>query len=421
MPVEHTRLGNGVQVISEAMPSVETVSLGVWVKNGSRSEEEGEGGLFHFIEHTLFKGTPSRKARQIAESMDQLGCVLDAYTAKEETCYSIRVRQRHWQKAFSILADMIQNPSFPSVELDRERQVILEEIKLDQDNPEEVVYEEMVSRFWAGHSLCRPILGTVANVSGFQREQVAGFHKKFYHSRNFVVAAAGKIDHRQLCDQVGALFDDGPKSVSQLQVAEKPSPRAFQSYLKRNHLEQTHFCLSFPGVSLGDSRRFEVLLLNVLLGGGMSSRLFQKVREERGLAYSIGSFLTSHSDCGQWVLYGACSPQHFNQVVSLSLEEVRRFCRKPPSPEELRRGKEQVIGSFLMGLESTMTRAGVLAQDHIFENRVFDVGDYLRGVEAVSTERLLPVAQSLFRDDALGLCAVGKFNQDGPDQPWTLW
>ncbi len=422
MRIESSTLDCGMKVISERISSMETVSLGIWLDLGSRDESPRENGMFHFIEHTLFKGTPSRDARAIAESVDGVGGSLDAYTGKEETCYSVRVRAKHLDLVLEILADMLLRPLFEDEELNRERRVVLEEMKMEEDNPEDVAFEKSLQHFWEGHALGRPILGSPENVMRFDHQEVAGFHGDVYQRDRLVVAAVGRVDHSKLVRRLHALFPGvAAKGASSRRFARStPRPSAFQKYEHRPHLEQVNFCLSFPGLALNDDRRYVLYLLNTLLGGGMSSRLFQAVREERGLAYTIGSFSQLFSDCGQWLVYGGCGPESFQEVMRVTHDEIRRLREDNLAEPELRRAKEQFIGNYSLSLESTVARASALARQWIFLNQHFDMAELIERVEAVTLEEIADLSQQLLRDECLGVYAVGPFDQSVPQPTWSV-
>ncbi|CAM2066105.1 Insulinase family protein [Sulfidibacter corallicola] len=412
-----TKLENGMSVVTQAVDHVQTVSLGIWLARGSRHETPAENGLCHFIEHTLFKGTPTRSARGIAEAMDGIGGILDAYTAKEETCYSVKVRGIHLNATLELLADMLQNPLFEPDELDLERRVILEEIKMGEDDPEDRVFERSLRHFWEGHPLGQPILGSPETVCGFSREDVADFHRNHYLPENMIVAAAGLLDHDRLCDQLQRLFPGGEPS-SRTMRQDVPVPKPFQMFLPDNSLEQVTFCINFAGLSQTDSRRHALGVLSTLLGGGMSSRLFQKIREERGLAYSIGAFTSNYSDCGYFSMCGGCSPRNFAEVVDLCLAEILALKRFGIGVEELNRAKEQMIGSLLMSLESTYNRASALARHMLHVGHVYDESRSVAAIEAVTREDVDALVGEFLTDASLGLGATGQFEALGRE--WSL-
>ncbi len=419
MTVKLDRLANGMQVITEPMSGVETVSLGIWLPYGSRDESAAENGMFHFIEHTLFKGTPDLSARDIAEIVEGLGGFLDAYTAKEETCYSLKVRHVHLDRTLEVLADMLQNPAFRAEEVDRERQVILEEIKMEEDNPEDVVYEDAVARFWSGHALARPILGTSDNVRGFTPDQVRAFHQRFYAPDRLVVAAAGKLDHDRLCARLEQLFP-ARQAVGELPTRTVPEISCQQVYLPRKHLEQINFCMHFAGATYSENSRHALLLLSTLLGGGMSSRLFQSVREEAGLAYHIASFMTPYTDCGQFTVYGACTPQNFNEVMRRIVNELNRIREVAPDQKELARAREQCNASLAMSLETTGSRAANLARELMTLKRVFAMDQAIEELSSISAEEVRATAANFMDNARFGLSALGRLKGKAPKPVWRL-
>lgn len=408
MAVHTTRLANGTRVVSEWMPAVETVSLGVWLPFGSRHEQENEGGLFHFIEHTLFKGTPTRGARKIAEDVDALGAYLDAYTAKEDTCYSFKVRARHLPKLLEILADMLHNPVFAEDELDRERQVILEEIKMEEDNPEDLAYESNQQCFWRRHPIGRPILGRAEQVAAFRSDQVKAFHQRFYGDGNMVVSAAGKIDHQELCRLITELFP-GREACPDLHqdATHQPLFETGVSKHHRPHLEQVNFNLSFPTMAYTNPDREVLYVLNGILGGNMSARLFQKIREEHGLSYSIGSYGALYSDCGLMSIYGGCSPGSLDKVLHLIDEVLRTLLQDGVSPEELSRSREQLVSANLMGMETTGARASSYARDLMLLGKPQQLDVMIEEVESVTAERVMDLARAIFCDGRSALSLVG--------------
>lgn len=401
-----SQLRNGMQVVTERVDHVATVSLGIWLNRGSRHESPAENGLFHFIEHTLFKGTPRYSARDIAEAIDGVGGILDAYTAREETCYSIKVRACHLESTLSLLADMLLYPTFDKRELALERQVVLEEIKMGEDDPEDRVFEQAVQRYWGGHAMGRPILGPVANVKRFDHDEVAAFHKRFYRTQDMVVAAAGDLDHDQLCALCETLFPASTAPPVAMTV-DAPHAHPFHLYLPDERLEQVSFTLFYDGFSATDPRRHALNLLSVALGGGMSSRLFQTIREERGLAYSVGCYTVPYADCGYFNVYGACSPENYQTVLGLCLGEIAKIQQDGIGEAELRRAKEQVLGTLLMGYESTYNRASSLARSLMVHGEIYDQQKWVDMIEAVSAAEIAAVAQTAFQVETRGLAALG--------------
>ncbi len=413
-------LRNRMRVVSERLSHVETVFLGVWLNRGSRSEAPRENGMFHFIEHMLFKGTAARSARRIAEEIEGVGGVLDAYTGKEETSYSARVRAKHLPLALEILADMLCAPKFDPAELDRERQVILEEMKMEEDNPEDLAYERGVQAFWRDHPLGAPILGVPKNIRRFDRAETAAFHRRFYTPENMLVVAVGNVDHDDLCRRLEALFPNREPEGGEEPAWTAPKPAPSQRYLVNDALEQVNFCVNFAGVSVGDPRRDAMMALASLLGGGMSSRLFQSVREERGLAYSVGAFANAFSDSGMVTVYGGCSPDRFDEVMEVSLDEIAALASRGATAQELGRAKEQLIGSLAISLEGVYSRASATARQMLYFDRPLDAAESIRELESVSLDEVNALAGELFDNRAMGVFAVGDLKAEAPARPWRL-
>ncbi|CAM2006451.1 M16 family metallopeptidase [Acanthopleuribacter pedis] len=401
-----SQLSNGMRVVTERVDHVATVSLGIWLNKGSRHENAAENGLFHFIEHTLFKGTPRFSARDIAEAVDGVGGILDAYTAREETCYSIKVRAVHLESTLALLADMLQHPTFDPHELSLERKVVLEEIKMGEDDPEDRVFELGIQRYWSDHAMGRPILGPVENVKRFDHDEVAAFHGRFYRTQDMVVAAAGDLDHDQLCRLCETLFPVSDRPPADI-VESPPEVRGFQAYHTDDRLEQVSFTLFTHGFSQRDPRRHALNLLSVALGGGMSSRLFQSIREQRGLAYSVGCYTVPYADCGYFNLYGACSPENYQTVLSLCFDEIERVQQDGLDAGELRRAKEQVIGSLLMGYESTYNRATSLARALMVHGEIYEPEKWVALIESVEADAVRDAARYAFHPDKRALAGLG--------------
>lgn len=412
MSIHFTQLGNGIRVVTEHIPSLQSVSLGCWLTKGARHEQAQENGMFHFIEHTLFKGTPKWNARQIAETFDGLGGSLDAYTGKEETCFSFRLRSKHLPLGLGILADMIQNPCFDAVELDRERKVILEEIKMAADDPEDLAFETAMQSCWEGHSLGRPILGPPENVKRFRAVDVRDFHRCHYQPEDLIVAAAGQLDHEDLCKQIESLFCGfRPPEPDHHAPLVPPTFKAFQAVINKPYLEQVSFCLVFPTISQTHPNKPDLVLLSTILGGGMSSRLFQTIREERGLAYHVGSFFGTYSDSGFLSVYGSCAPENLQEVLDLIGDALKKIKTETIPEPELERAKEQCIGGLVLGLESSFSRAGALAKAMQYRGEIFDLKREIDRWNAVSSSSIQVLANNWFQNDRMGLAVVGPVGQ----------
>jgi len=409
--VQTTRLANGLTILTEHMPGLRSISLGIWVRRGSRHETPALNGICHFIEHALFKGTQRRSARQIATESDRLGGHLDAYTSHEITGFALKVVDAALPQAFDLLADMLANPRFDPDDLTLEQGVIIEEMKMIGDTPDELLNELFHAAYFPGHSLGRPIEGTEETVSSFDRAITAAFHSSAYSPRNLVVAAAGNITHTQLVELATQTFGEG-SDESEAALAVGPSPETAAPILieRKSELEQAHLIIASPWPSARSEDRYAASMLGTVMGGGTSSRLWQSIREERGLAYSIGAGGNTYTDIGMFTIYAGTSPAHLDQVLDLSLQELRRAVSEPVPAEELQLAKEQAIASVLLSLESSSSRVGALARQEIIHGRRISPDDIIKSIDAVSPEDMQRVARSCFTTPTLALGALGNLN-----------
>lgn len=407
--IQKTILSNGVRVITEPMAHVRSVSVGVWVGSGSRSEAPSENGISHFIEHMLFKGTTSRSAEDIARSVDSIGGNLDAFTAKELVSYNTKVLDEHLPVALDVLSDLVLNPVFRPEDIEKEKGVILEEIKMDSDNPEYLVHEIFSSNFWKDHALGKPILGTKETVRKFDRERIVDHYQRHYVPSNMVITAAGNLSHECLVDLVSGRFAGLPDGDAAKRDT-TPLTHARISLRNKKSLEQVHLCLGVPSYPLSHSDRFPSYVLNTLLGGGMSSRLFQNIRERQGLAYAVFSELNPYSDTGCLAVYAGTSIESARKVVSSILGEFGKLKREPVEAEELRRAKDYMKGSLMLGLESTSSRMAHLARQEMYFGRFFTMDELIENVERVTTEDVQRIACSFFDPQQIALTVLGKLN-----------
>ena len=415
--LQTTRLPNGLTILTEHMPGLRSVSLGIWVRRGSRHESPALNGICHFIEHALFKGTHRRSARQIATESDRLGGHLDAYTAHEITGFALKVVDTALPQAFDLLADLLANPRFDEEDLGREQRVIIEEMKMIEDTPDELLTELFHAAYFPNHSLGRPIEGTEETVSTFDRATISNFHEHNYAPRNLVIAAAGNINHAQLVELAGQMFgvaSNGAEPVSAGPVS--PQPAAPILVERKSELEQAHLIIAAPWPSATSETRYAASMMGTIIGGGTSSRLWQSIREERGLAYSIGAGGNTFTDVGMFTIYAGTSPGHLDQVVDLSLQEMRRAVREPVSSEELQLAKDQAVSSVLLSLESSSSRVGALARQEIIHGRRFSPEEIIRRIEAVTAEDAQHVAQECFTTTTLALGALGNLNGFSADR-----
>jgi len=402
-------LPNGLVVVTEPMEHVRSVSVGIWLRTGSRSEIAARNGIAHFTEHMVFKGTERRSAEDIARSIDSIGGLMDAYTTKEMISFNAKVLDEHLPAAWEVLADLALRPLFDEEEIGREKQVVLEEIKMEQDNPESVVHELMVQNFWSGHALGRPILGTPETVGDFSRATVLEGHEKSYVGKNMLVTAAGHVEHAHLVDLVAREFD-ALEPGADPEPGTAPEPHAALASQSKAELEQTHVCVGVPSVSLTDHRRYAAAVLNTILGGGMSSRLFQNIRERQGLAYSVFSEMNPYSDAGMMTIYAGTGLANVSKVLGLISAEFRALKNEAVTEEELRRAKDHLKGSLVLSLESTSARMSNLARQEMYFHHFFTTDEILAAVEGVTRDDVRVVATDFFRPDQIAATVVGSLN-----------
>jgi predicted Zn-dependent peptidase len=400
---------NGLVVITEPMEHVHSVSVGIWLRSGSRREPAELNGVSHFIEHMVFKGTHRRSAEDIAREVDSVGGMLDAFTSKEMVCFNTKVLDEHLAKVFDVIADMVLEPKFAEDEIEREKSVILEEIRMTQDNPEDLVHELFTQNFWYPNALGKPILGTPETVGAFSRATLRSWFQERYSPNNMVITAAGHLSHAQLLDLVAERFADRPAGNAWTPES-VPVASPHITVRTKHELEQVHLCLGVSALPMTDRRRFGVSVLNNILGGGMSSRLFQNIRERKGLAYSIFSELNSYRDAGVLSVYAGTSLETLGQLVRCVLDEFRRMKDEPPPAEELRRAKDHLKGATLLALEGTGQRMNSLARYHIYFDRHYTAQELIAMLEEVTAADVRRLAQEFFQSDRVAASVVGNLN-----------
>ncbi|HLI86534.1 MAG TPA: pitrilysin family protein [Bryobacteraceae bacterium] len=405
--IEFTTLPNGVRVITETMPHVRSVSVGIWVGTGSRRETPEQNGLSHFIEHMLFKGTTHRSAEDIARSVDSIGGNLDAFTAKELVCFNTKVLDEHLSLAWDVLADLVLNPLFRPEDIEKEKGVILEEIKMEADSPDYLVHEIFSSNFWKDHPLGKPILGTRETVRRFDSDMVRDYYRKVYAPANLLVTAAGNLTHERLVSLVREHFESLPAG-SQMPAESAPITHARIALRNKKALEQVHVCLGVPSYPLPHQERFACYVLNTLLGGGMSSRLFQNIRERQGLAYAVFSELSPYRDTGCLSIYAGTSLESAPKVVESIVKEFRDLKENPVGEDELRRAKDHLKGSLMLSLESTASRMTNLARQEMYFNRFFTLDELVESIETVAAADVQRIAQTFFDPKLIGLTVLGN-------------
>jgi len=402
-------LPNGLTIISEEMKHIRSVSIGIWIKTGSRDEVAERNGLSHFIEHMVFKGTRNRSAEAIARQVDSIGGNLDAFTAKECVCFNVKVLDEHLPIALDVLSDLVLNPVFAVEDIVRERRVILEEIKMDEDNPDYLVHEIFTQNFWKDHPLGKPILGTKETVRGFEQPVVLDLYRQRFVPGNLIVAAAGNLNHKRFVELVNKHFDGMQPGTNGLHSL---PPKIVPKITLRNKksLEQVQICVGVPSHPIAHEKRFASYILNTLLGGGMSSRLFQNIRERQGLAYAIYSDLNPYRDTGCLSVYAGTSRESAAKVVQSVVSEFKKLKSEAVPEEELRRSKDQLKGSLMLSLESSTARMSNLARQDMYFDRFYGMDELIQKIEAVTADDLQEMANDFFRTESIAVTVLGNLN-----------
>ena len=407
--IRRQKLPNGLTVITEQMQHIRSASIGVWLQTGSRDEDPEWNGISHFIEHMVFKGTKHRTAEEIARQVDSIGGNMDAFTAKECICFNAKVLDEHVPVALDILSDLVLNPVFDGSDIARERGVIMEEIKMDEDNPDYLVHEIFTQNFWKDHPLGKPILGTKETVKRFERDAVLDAYAHRFAPGNIIVSAAGNLDHDRFVELVRGHFEHMTPMTNGFHSS---TPKISSRIILRNKkaLEQVQLCIGVPAHPIAHEKRHAGYVLNTLLGGGMSSRLFQNIRERQGLAYSIYSDLNPYRDTGCLAVYAGTSLASASKVVQSVVSEFRKLKTESVPDEELRRSKAQLKGSLMLSLESSTSRMSNLARQEMYFDRYYDLDELIERIEAVTAEDLSRLANEFFRPESVAVTALGNLN-----------
>jgi predicted Zn-dependent peptidase len=405
--IRRQKLPNGLTIITEQMQHIRSASIGIWLQTGSRDEDAEWNGISHFIEHMVFKGTKNRTAEEIARQVDSIGGNLDAFTAKECICFNVKVLDEHVPTALDILSDLVLHPNFDPADITRERGVILEEIKMDEDNPDYLVHEIFTQNFFKDHPLGKPILGTKETVKRFERKPVVEAYGHRFAPGNIIVSAAGNLDHDKFVELVTAQFEKMKPAKNGFHSS---APKTFSRITLRNKkaLEQVQLCLGVPWHSIAHEKRHAGYILNTLLGGGMSSRLFQNIRERQGLAYSIYSDLNPYRDTGCLAVYAGTSLASASKVVQSVVNEFRSLKTTPVPEEELRRSKAQLKGSLMLSLESSSARMANLARQEMYFDRFYDLDELIARIEGVTVEDISALANEFFQTESIAVTVLGN-------------
>lgn len=406
---EKIQLENGVRIVTEKLPGVRSVAIGIWVGAGSRHESDHNSGISHFIEHLFFKGTKKRTASEIAESLDSVGGQLNAFTTKEFTCYYAKILDEHLDLAIDVLTDMFFNSKFQEEAIEKERGVIEEEIRMYEDTPDELIHDLFIKTVWPENPLGRPILGTIDSLKQITREDIISYMNDAYIPQKIVVAVAGNIDHFEVQNKLKPIFE-GIKSKNSTISVDSPVTRTDVSNIYRK-TGQVQICLGTEGLSNLDERLYSVYIINSVMGGGLSSRLVQSIREDRGLAYSVYSYHTSFSDTGLFTFYAGTSPKKYNEVIGLLLQEIRRITAEGITEKELKSTKEQLKGNLFLGLESVSSRMTRLGRTELSMNKIITPEEVVEKISAVTLEEIHKAAKDLFAENKFSLSTIGPLKK----------
>jgi predicted Zn-dependent peptidase len=412
--LSRTEYASGLRIVTEAMPGTRSVALGVWVDVGSRDERPGVAGASHFLEHLLFKGTRTRTARDIADAFDAVGGDLNAFTAKEFTCYYCRVRDQDLPMAVEFMSDMLQNSAIAKADVEAERQVILEEINMRDDDPGDLIHDLFAETLWKGHPLGRPVLGTRETIGSISRDQVKRFYDRLYRPPHFVIAAAGNLDHRRLGELVEQHMDTGKKLAAgqsrKVRTGGDVPTCSGSTVVRRRTTEQAHISYGTSAYSRRDPQRFAFGVVNSALGGGMSSRLFQEIREKRGLVYSVYSYYSMFAETGAFAVYAGTTPSKAQEVLTIVRREMQDIAGGGLTHEELERAKGHLKGSLVLSLEDTSGRMSRIGKSEISHGEILSVDEVLERTDAVTREDAEKVAQEVFRRP-MALAVIGPFEE----------
>jgi predicted Zn-dependent peptidase len=403
-------LPNGIRVVTEAMPHVRSVAVGIWVETGSRVEAESRGGISHLIEHLVFKGTETRSAEAIAREIDSVGGQMDAFTAKEHTCFYVSVLDEHLPLAVDLLADILRHPLADPADIEKEKAVVGQEIKMVEDTADDLVHDLFAERFWAGHPLGRPILGRWEVVQGFDRAAVLDHLETEYAPSKIVVAVAGNVEHGRVMDLFADRFD-GFARRGRAHELTAPVPHA-DVHVVPKPLEQVHIVVGFPSIADAAPERYALYLLNDVMGGSMSSRLFQEIRERQGLAYSVHSGSQSYRDAGLLYVYAGTDAANVDKVIKAVVREVRALVKEGLTAEELRRAKDHLKGSLILSLESTSSRMNRLARQELRFGSFLSMDAMLAAIDAVSPREVEELIRRVLDLDQLALLTLGPIDRE---------
>jgi len=405
MYIKH-KLDNDIRIVAEEIKYVNSVSIGIWVKVGSRNENESNNGISHFIEHMLFKGTKNRTAKEIAGTIDKIGGQLNAFTSKECTCFYAKVLDTHFDIALDILSDMFFNSTFSENEIEKEKGVVLEEIGMYEDSPEDLVHDIFNQSVWSKNPLGMPILGTEKTLKSIKREDIIDYIDRNYTPENVVISVVGNFDKEHVLSEIKRVFSKHKTTKKDKVTISEPVFTPIYKHKEKN-TEQAHLCLGFKGFELSNKYTYPLLVLNNIFGGAMSSRLFQKIREEKGLAYSVFSYPSSYTDCGILSIYAGMKPNQLDHVIELIIEEINQIKANGISEEELYDSKEQIKGSYILGLESTSGRMNSIGKSELLLDKIYSPKEIIELIDAVTMDDINHVINLVFNIEKMGAAIIG--------------
>lgn len=408
---KRVKLESGIRIVYEKIPYLRSVSIGIWVGTGSRNENLSNNGISHFIEHMLFKGTDKRSAREIADSIDSIGGQLNAFTGKECTCYYTKTLDTHVDIALDVLSDMFFNSRFKNKNIEVEKKVVLEEIGMYEDSPEELVHDILSETVWEGNSLGFPILGTHDCLFSIDKDKIKDYMKERYLPQNTVIAVAGNFEEDRITDIIKEKFGNWKASGKDSKGLEAAKFKV-ASKIKVRDTEQIHICMGFEGIEQGSDELYPLLAVNNVFGGGMSSRMFQKIREEMGLVYSIYSYPSSYRNAGLFTIYAGMNVEHLEKVVSLIAKEIKILLKEGLSRGEIEKSKEQLKGNYILGLESTSSRMNSIGKSEVLMNNIYTPDEILKKIDAVNEERIEQVIKRIFDSNKISFSIVGNIKKE---------
>ena len=406
---QKTTLNNGIRILTEEIPHVHSLSIGLWVDTGSKNESEDVYGISHFIEHMLFKGTDSRNAMQIAQEIEDTGGSINAFTDKENTCFYARTLDKHLDKSIDVLSDIYLNSIFDPEEISKEKQVVIEELKMYDDSPDDLCYDTLIENVWSDHPLGHKIVGNIESITGFSQSKIQNYMKDHYTTDRLIISVTGNIKNDEVVAKLKNKFD----KLELKKGLENEPDISYNKYISSRYkdIEQLHVCLATKGPVVTDENRYAYAIIDSILGGGMSSRLFQEIREKRGLAYSVGSYELMYRKGGLFGVYAGISPNNFSEMLKCTLHELDRVKEGDIKEDDINRAKEHLKGSLLLSMEAVKNRMMRLARNEIYYHRSISAQEIIDSVDAVDYNQLVTLAKDIFNRDQMSLVAVGPIKE----------